>query len=155
MPTCFSNLEMVYLRLGLKPSQNPAWDQNPHGWDSNPAKIHSTWFQDLMKLRFLMSNHRKNSVRDKVIGKKWIYSDTERSTFHRVWTITESECGPEIWHAQFLQGGQLHTLMSGRIIPTIFGKGQRFPGYGPLPTPWSFNSALELSGHLWACHFTC
>ena len=24
-----------------------------------------------MKLRFLMSHHRKNSVRDKVIGKKW------------------------------------------------------------------------------------
>ena len=26
-----------------------------------------------MKLRFLMTHHRKNSVRDKVIGKKWIY----------------------------------------------------------------------------------
>ena len=45
-----------------------------------------TWVKGLsmeMKLRFLMSHHRKNSVRDKVIGKKWIYSDTERSTFHR------------------------------------------------------------------------
>ena len=69
--------------LGLKPSQNLAWDSNPCGWDSNPAKTHSTWFQDLMKLRFLMSHHRKNSVRDKVIGKKWIYSDSERSTLHR------------------------------------------------------------------------
>ena len=36
-----------------------------------------------MKLMFLMSHHRKNSVRDKVIGKKWSYSDSERSTFHR------------------------------------------------------------------------
>ena len=34
-----------------------------------------------MKLRFLMSYHRKNSVRDKVIGKKWIY--LERNTLHR------------------------------------------------------------------------
>ena len=67
----------------FKPSQNPAWDLNPPGWDSNPAKTHGTWFQDLMKLRFLMSYHRKNSVRDKVVGKKWIYSDSERSTFHR------------------------------------------------------------------------
>ena len=25
-----------------------------------------------------------------------------------------------------------------------FGKGRRFPGIGSLPTPWSFNSALEL-----------
>ena len=39
-------------------------------WDSNPAKTHSTWFQDLMKLRFLMSYCRKNSVRDEMIGKK-------------------------------------------------------------------------------------
>ena len=36
-----------------------------------------------MKLRFLISHHRKNSVRDKVIGKMWIYSDSERSTLHR------------------------------------------------------------------------
>ena len=50
-------------------------------WDSNPAKTHSTWFQDLMKLRFLMSYCRKNSVRDKVIGKKWIY--LEKNTLHR------------------------------------------------------------------------
>ena len=34
-------------------------------------------------------------------------------------------------------------LMSGRIIPTIFGKEWRFPGFRPPPTP--FNSALELS----------
>ena len=42
-----------------------------------------------MKLRFLMSHRRKNSVRDRVIGKKWIYSDTERSIPHRAWGITE------------------------------------------------------------------
>ena len=63
--------------LGLIPSQNPVWDLNP-------AKTHSTWFQEL---RFLMSHHRKNSVTDKVIGKKCIYSDTERSTL-------QTECGP-------------------------------------------------------------
>ena len=34
-----------------------------------------------MKLRFLMSRFRKNSVRDKVIGKKWIY--LERNTVRR------------------------------------------------------------------------
>ena len=65
--------------LGLKPSQNPAWDLNQRVWDSNPAKIHGIWFLDLMKIRFLMFHRWKNSVRDKVIGKKWIYSDTERS----------------------------------------------------------------------------
>ena len=50
--------------LGLEPNQNPQY-----------------WSQDLMKLRFLMSHHRKNSVRDKVFGKKWIYS--ERNILHR------------------------------------------------------------------------
>ena len=59
------------------------WDLNPCDWDLNPAK---TWFQDLMKFRFLMSHHRKNPVRDKVIGKKWIYS--WRNTPHR------QECEP-------------------------------------------------------------
>ena len=34
-----------------------------------------------MKLRFFMSQHRRNSARGKVIGKKWIY--LERHTFHR------------------------------------------------------------------------
>ena len=45
--------------------------------------------QDLTKLGFLMSYHRKNSVRDKVIGNKWIY--LEIRTLHRVWAISEDE----------------------------------------------------------------
>ena len=69
--------------LAFKPSQNPAWDLNSRGWDENLAKTHGIRFQDLMKLRFLMSHHKKNSVRNKVIGKKWIYLDTESSTLHR------------------------------------------------------------------------
>ena len=39
------------------------------------------WSQDLMTFRFLMSCCRKNSVRGKVIGKKWVYLD--RNTLHR------------------------------------------------------------------------
>ena len=69
------------------------WDLNPRGWDLNPAKTHCTWFQDLMKLRFLMRHRRVNSMRDKVIGKKWIYSDSEKSTLHRVWATPEDEGG--------------------------------------------------------------
>ena len=38
--------------------------------------------------------------------------------------------------------------MSGRISPTIFEKGQRFPGFGPLPIPWSFNSDLGTQSNL-------
>ena len=37
--------------------------------------------QDLLKLRFLMSHLRKNSGRNKVIRKKWIY--LEKNTLHR------------------------------------------------------------------------
>ena len=76
----------LYRRHWSKPSP---WKRNAKmkpitpDWDLNPAKTHSTWFQDLMKLRFLMSHHRKNSVREKVIGKKWIHSDSEGSTLHR------------------------------------------------------------------------
>ena len=74
--------------LGLKPSQNLVWDSNPHGWDSNRAKTHGTWFKNLMKLKFLMSHHRKNSVRDKVIGEKWVYLERNIST-DRVWSISD------------------------------------------------------------------
>ena len=54
-----------------------------------------------MKLRFLMSHHRKNSVRDKAIGKKWVYSYSERSTLHKVWAIANGECGlGSFWKAK-------------------------------------------------------
>ena len=67
-------------------------------------------------LRFLMSYHKKNSVRDKVSGKKGIYSDSERSTlrrqsvFHhrgRVWPRNSA------WLISI--GWELHMLMSGKI----------------------------------------
>ena len=57
----------------------------PLSWDLNLTKTHSYWLQDLMKLRLLMS-HCKNSKRNTVIGKRWICSDSERSTLQ--------ECGP-------------------------------------------------------------
>ena len=79
--------ETVYLGLGLEHMC----------WDSNPTKIHGICFQNLMKLGFLMPHCRKNSVRDNVIGKKWIYSDSERSTRHRVWAITEDKCSHKMW----------------------------------------------------------
>ena len=79
--------------LGLELSQILAWDSNQCGWDSSPVKIHGLPIEikDLVsepnKLRFLTSHHGKNSVIDKVIGKKWIYS--ERNMLHRVSAITE------------------------------------------------------------------
>ena len=40
--------------------------------------------------------------------------------------------------------------MSGKIIPTISGKGWGFPGFGPLfGLLWL---ASEQSRYLWACH---
>ena len=80
---CFQTLNSLFIYCIVVKPFTSGWDLNPCGWDSNPAKTHSDWFQDLMKLRFLMSHHRRNSVRDKVIAKKWIYSDSERSTLHR------------------------------------------------------------------------
>ena len=57
----------VQLRLGL---EHTVFQLSSH-----------IWSYDLMKPRFLMSHCRKNSVRDKVIGKKWIY--LERNTLQR------------------------------------------------------------------------
>ena len=62
------------------------------GSDSNP--------QDLVKLRFLMSHYRENSVRNKEMGKKWIYllKFREKHTPQTVWAISESKCGHKLWH---------------------------------------------------------
>ena len=66
--------------------------------DLSLAKAHGAWFQDLVKLRFLMSHCKKNLVRHKAVGKRWICSDSERSTPHRVWAIAEGEYGGhEMW----------------------------------------------------------
>ena len=85
-------------------------------------RSHTTWSQDLMKLRSLMSHCRKNSVRDKVIGKKWIY--LERNTLHR----------QSVGHLSFYRGGYFHRLTSGRSIAAILGKGWGFPGIRSPPT---------------------
>ena len=50
-----------------------------------------------MKLRFSMYHCRKNLVSDKVIGKKWIYSDSEIHTTERMWAITEGKFLYEMW----------------------------------------------------------
>ena len=65
---------------GLEPCQNPWYLAS----EPNEAQA--------------LISHCKNSVRDTVIGKRWICSDSEKRTFHRVWAITEEsevamECG--------------------------------------------------------------
>ena len=56
-----------------------------------------------MKLRFLMSHCRKNLVRDKVIGKKWIYYGETHSAY-RMWAISEGEKNTRVCCCQFLEG---------------------------------------------------
>ena len=70
-----------------------------------------------MKLRFLMSHRRKNSVRDKVIGKKWIclerHPTDKRVGCHRgrVWPQNV------VWLA-FM--GWVITSVNEQVIPTIW-----------------------------------
>ena len=94
--------ETIYLRLGLKHTWQELCTMLSHSvisdCDLSPAKTHSAWFWGLMKLRFLMSHCKKNLVRHKAVGKRWICSDSERSTPHRVWAIAEGEYGGhEMW----------------------------------------------------------
>ena len=103
----------MHLRLELEPTC----------WDSNPAKtltgtqthaagtrtrpkptVFQLRSQDLMKLRFLMSHCRKNSVRDKAIGKKWTYLERNTHSTDRVWATSEGEKGTRVWVCQFLSG---------------------------------------------------
>lgn len=77
--------------------------------------------------------------------KKWIYSDSETSTLHR------QECGPsqrvsaaskEMAWLVFI-GWLISYASKWEVIPTTFWEGE-VPGFGPPPTAWSFDSALEL-----------
>ena len=99
-----------------------------------------------MKLKFLMSYCRKNSVRDKVIGEKWIYLERNRLHrqsvgCHRGWVWQPQKGGM----VSFYGLGIFHRLMSGRIIPAVLGKGWRFPRVGPSRNFWSFDG-------VWNCH---
>ena len=60
------------------------------------------------------------------------------------------ECGPSqkarspsIRIVSFYKAQLLHRLMSGRIVPTIWGKGRGFPGIGSLPSSWPFTVGLQ------------
>ena len=52
-----------------------------------------------------------------------------------MWPSQKSR-GPEAQGGEYLWTGKLHRLMSGRIIPTILGKGRGFSAIGPQPTFW-------------------
>ena len=77
------------------------WDLNPWAWNSAQPKLRlrpdptvfqlrsHAWSQNLIKLRFSMSHCRKNSVRDRVIDRKWIYLDTQ--SIDRLQSISKGE----------------------------------------------------------------
>ena len=61
-----------------------------------------------------LMSYFQNSMRDTAIGKRWICLDSERSTLHRVWAITEEsavvmECGM----VSFFPAGGVHMRLSG------------------------------------------
>ena len=67
-----------------------------------------------------------------------------------VFSEKQPECGPlhrvsvalKCGVVSFYDLGNSYKLMSGRIIPTIFGKKWRFPGIAPLPPFWSLMVGL-------------
>ena len=138
----FGPFFILYISTALLKPFTTDWDLNLCGWDSNPAKSHSTWFQDLVKLRFLMSRGRKNSVRDQAVGKRWLYSDTE-STLHTEWGHLRAWVRHKVWPGWFSQAGWVHMLVSGRTVPSALGKGRdpqdlgHRPLLGLLTAPWN------------------
>ena len=134
----FGPFFILYISTALLKPFTTDWDLNLCGWDSYPAKSHSTWFQDLVKLRFLMSRGRKNSVRDQAVGKRWLYSDTE-STLHterghrRGWVRPQSA-------AWLVFTGWVSSHASEREdCAKCSGEGQRSQdlGLGLLTAPWN------------------
>ena len=99
------------------------------------------WSHDLMKLRFLMSHCRKTSVRDKVIGKKWISS--ERNTLHR-----DNEGHLRRWEALkygwfVFMGWVTSKANEEEDYFNYLEMGWGFPGIGPPPTFWPLMVSLR------------
>ena len=93
-----------------------------------------------MKLWFLMFCCRRNSVKDRGIGKKWIYLET--NTLHRVWAISEGKSSLIIllW-LDFM--GWVVSQAKWEDYSNYLGQGQRFPGTGPPLTFWSLMIGLR------------
>ena len=87
-----------------------------HHWIPSSQGEKNAWFQDPVKLEFLMSYHRKNSLRDKMVGKTWIYLEKPPPPPERVWTISEGEGGS---HNSFLLSFLLSFYI--RIKNAFFG----------------------------------
>ena len=124
--------------------------------DSSPAKTHGTWFQGLIKLRFLMSHHRRNSVRNKVIGKKWIYSDSERSILHKQ-RVGHRRGQGQPWNVAWLVfiGWVISYANEWEDYSNYFGERVEISRVWGTAHSLVFWQCMELSWHLWVRHFTC
>ena len=140
----FKGGETISLSLGLEPT-----------W-LGLSQTHGTWFQGLVKLRFLVSHHRKNSERDNVVSKKRIYSDSERSACHR---RSVSHRRGRVW---------LQNVARLVFIGWIISYANEWEGYSnyflegvEIYRIWSITHSLVFGQCLgtvmapWVCHFTC
>ena len=115
--------------------------------DLTLAKTHGAWLQDLMKLRLLMSHWKNFSERqkDRKTGKRWICSDSERSTLHRVWAIT----GEQPWNVMWLvfaswvisyaNGWEDHSNNQGATHSSVF-----WQWLGPVLAPLGVSFSLQI-----------
>ena len=117
---------------------NSCWDLNPQSlsWDH-------TRFQDLMKLRVLMSRDRKHSGRGTLVGKKWIH--LERNILHdKVWSILEARAASGYRIVIFYRNGSFHGP-SGRSIPAVWGEAVEISGN------WATAHFFAFYGWPWNC----
>ena len=136
--TSYLRLGLEPMRLGLKPRQHPWYLVS----GSNEARALD------VSLQKEISERRSNRLEVDLIR----YRETH---------TPRTECGPSQRTNVAPTFGWL--VFIGWVISYAnewgdysnhFCEGQRYPGSGPLSTPWSLNCALELSWHLWVCHFT-
>ena len=140
--------------MGFEPSQNSDWDLNPWAgtWTYCLLRSH-TWFQDLTKLRFFMSQRRRNSGRGKVIGKKCIY--LERYTFHRQNAVCLKR-QEQLQNMEWLVFmGWLCNFIGqqvGGLFQLFWRRGGEFQDLGHLPLIGLLWLTSELFWLLWVCH---
>ena len=105
-----------------------------------------------MELRFLRSYHRKNSVRDKVLGKSGcIQIQREANAKGWVWAITEGESDScEMWRDYFLFSSVLFSCSV--VSDSLWPHGLQYTRL-PLPSPIPGACSNSCPSSRW-CHPT-
>jgi len=126
------------------------WDLNPCGWDSNPAETYGTWFQDIIKLRFLRYHHRKNFSSVQSLSCFRLFVTPWIAAHQASLSITSSQSSPKLLSIEsIMPSSHLILCRPLLLLPPIPPSIRVFSNESTLhmrwPNYWSFSFSISPS----------